>query len=281
MTDVSREGQGFSWVPPIRAGTIFSITGGDSRGMGTAGSTVRIVQYDEDSSCLDGTSPSSTVGKPAGWINPTAHMLSATKGDESGRFVVLNELLPTADVFRTRSIIAVIAAVTVGSLLVVALAMLVLSIWRRRKMRSRPRVLIDEIDDDLDQSNRLRRNQSRNNLPENHHLEPFPLLQAVQEKDVHSPQESESGIQRYPRRPSEASSLTSKSRLSVNTSFSGRKYEALGYTKGAMFEQESPVSILQHGDAGPSRSPESPESPIELPPAYARIKRASQLLWLR
>ena len=87
VTDVSQEGRGFSWVPPIRVDTVFLIVGGDLRGMGTAGSAVLIVQQDEDSSCLDDTSPSSTVGTPAGWIQPTAHIIPVPRGPESGGFV--------------------------------------------------------------------------------------------------------------------------------------------------------------------------------------------------
>ncbi len=65
VTNVS-EGQGFSWVPPIRAGTIFSIIGGDARGIATAGSIILVVQYKDDNSCLGDTSPTSTVGTPVG-----------------------------------------------------------------------------------------------------------------------------------------------------------------------------------------------------------------------
>ena len=176
--------------------------------------------------------------------------------------------------FRISSIPAIIAGVTVGSVLLVALAtLLFLFLRRRRNMRSRPRVLIDDMDDDFGKSNKFRRNRSRNDLPESHRLEPFPLLQAVGEMDMYSLQESEDGEQRYSRRGSAASSSTSRSLLSIKTSYSDlRKYEALGYTRGAVFEQESPISFFQHQDAGPSRPA---DSPVELPPAYPRTKRAS------
>lgn len=83
VTDVSHEGQGFSWVPPIRAGTIFSIIGGDARGIATAGSIILVVQYDDNNSCLGDTSPASTVGKPVGWI----HHTDGAKAIGSRRFV--------------------------------------------------------------------------------------------------------------------------------------------------------------------------------------------------
>jgi hypothetical protein len=192
---------------------------------------------------------------------------------------------PHLMVFRTSVNAAIIAGATVGSVLLVALAtLLFLFMRRRRRMRLKPRVLIDEIDDDFGKPNKFRRNRSRNDLPECHRLEPFPLLQAVGETDMYSLQESEVEEQRYSRRGSAASSSTSQSLLSVKTSYSDlRKYEALGYAKGPMFEQESPVSFFQHEDAGPSRSA---DSPVELPPAYARnkrasIKRASQLLGMQ
>ncbi|KAF8343579.1 hypothetical protein F5887DRAFT_972247 [Amanita rubescens] len=259
VTDVFQEGRGFSWVPPIRAGTIFSIIGGDARGIATAGSIILVVQYEDDNSCLGDTSPASTVGTPVGWI----HHTHATIGGK----VVSNGSL----------IAGIIAGGTIGGVLIFVLAgFFFLSGWRRRKMRSRPRVLIDEMDDEFPTS---RRSQSRNALPEYHRLEPFPLLQAGGETDAYSLGEYEGRRQRYLRRPSAASSSTSQSSLSVKTSYSERDYEALGYQKkGSTLELESPISIIQHEHVGPSNSA---QSPIELPPAYTNIKRISRLLGKR
>ena len=72
------------------------------------------------------------------------------------------------------SIAAIIAGTTFGSVHLVALA--TLFFLRRRKMRSGPRILIDEIDDDFTKSNKFR---NRNDLRERHRPEPFPLIQAV------------------------------------------------------------------------------------------------------
>ncbi len=170
-------------------------------------------------------------------------------------------------------IAGIIAGGTVGGVLIFVLAAsFFLSGWRRRKMRSRPRVLIDEMDDDFPAS---RRSQS-NALPEHHRLEPFPLLQAGRETDAYGLGGYEGRRQRYSRRPRAASSSTSQSSLSVKTSYSARDYEAFGYQKkGGTLELESPVSIIQHEHAGPSSSA---QSPIELPPAYTNIKRLSQFL---
>jgi len=178
-------------------------------------------------------------------------------------------------IFFPFSLIAgIIAGGTIGGVLILILAALFfLSGWRRRKMRSRPRVLIDEMDDDFPAS---RRSQSRNALPEYHRLEPFPLLQAGGETDAYSLGEYEGRRQRYLRRPSAASSSTGQSSLSVKTSYSERDYEALGYQKkGSTLELESPVSIIQHEPSS------SAQSPIELPPAYTNIKRISRLLGKR
>lgn len=178
-------------------------------------------------------------------------------------------------IFPFSLIAGIIAGVTVGGVLIFVLAALFFfSVRRRRKIRSRPRVLIDEMDDDFPTS---RRSQSRNALPEYHRLEPFPLLQAGGEINAYGPGESQGRRQRYIRRPSAASSSTSQSSLSVKTSYSERDYETLGYQKkGGTLEIESPISIIQHAE--PSSSA---QSPIELPPAYTNIKRVSQLLGMR
>lgn len=68
VTSTPTEGQGFTWTPSLRGGTTFLIVGGDSRGNGSAGMTQYIVSYGTTNivSCLSDSSPSSTLGSPAG-----------------------------------------------------------------------------------------------------------------------------------------------------------------------------------------------------------------------
>ena len=67
--------QGFTWIPPLRADTRLIITGGDSRGVGTAGSASwDVLSGSQD--CINSNSPSTTPGNPAGGV-PTS-MIGAT-----------------------------------------------------------------------------------------------------------------------------------------------------------------------------------------------------------
>lgn len=75
ITNVASEGTGFTWQPSIRGGTTLILVGGDNRGNGSAGSTTNLVSsgYQNNISCLSGTSPSSTPGSPAGGTYPTGN----------------------------------------------------------------------------------------------------------------------------------------------------------------------------------------------------------------
>lgn len=83
LSTVSSEGQGFNWTVPVRVGTTLMLVGGDSRGIGTAGSITQQVQQgisDVNNSCLDSNSPSSTPGTPAGGAYPTGSNGASTGG---------------------------------------------------------------------------------------------------------------------------------------------------------------------------------------------------------
>lgn len=68
ITQVPEQGTGFSWVTNVRGGTTLMLVGGDNRGNGTAGSVFSVVSsgIDNNSTCLNQNSPSSTPGSPAG-----------------------------------------------------------------------------------------------------------------------------------------------------------------------------------------------------------------------
>jgi hypothetical protein len=74
LTTVANEGLGFNWTVPVRVSTTVLLAGGDSRGIGSAGSIQQNVQQGEstvNNTCLGSSSPSSTPGSPAGGAYPT------------------------------------------------------------------------------------------------------------------------------------------------------------------------------------------------------------------
>ncbi len=79
-------GTGFSWLPNMRAGTTFLLVGGDARGNGIGGAvTYNIGLGEDDESCLSNSSPSSTMGSPAGGIamSTVGPSLTSTIGPSS------------------------------------------------------------------------------------------------------------------------------------------------------------------------------------------------------
>lgn len=92
ITQVSNEGTGFNWVPSVREGSTLIVVAGDDRGLGTGGSGLYTVSQGiyPNSSCLTTTSPSSTLGSPAGGVYPTNASGAETTGTSgSSRYVVL------------------------------------------------------------------------------------------------------------------------------------------------------------------------------------------------
>lgn len=74
LTNVSQQGLGFNWTVSLRGGTSLFIVAGDDRGNGTGGSVPNLVapNINNDGSCLNDNSPSSTPGSPAGGSYPTS-----------------------------------------------------------------------------------------------------------------------------------------------------------------------------------------------------------------
>ena len=73
----TQPGTGFSWTVDITSGTNVIFVGGDDRGIGSGGSAGFTVAPFPNSSCLSGTSPSSTPGNPAGGY-PTSTSTSSS-----------------------------------------------------------------------------------------------------------------------------------------------------------------------------------------------------------
>jgi hypothetical protein len=69
----STGGVGFNWTVPLTLGTTVILVGGDNTGVGTGGWVQEVVQRgSDDTTCLNSSSPSSTLGSPAGGAYPTS-----------------------------------------------------------------------------------------------------------------------------------------------------------------------------------------------------------------
>jgi hypothetical protein len=73
-------GTGFSWTVDINGGTDILLIAGDERGIGSAGVAPFTVAFSANSSCMSGTSPSSTAGSPVGGSYPTSTGASSSGG---------------------------------------------------------------------------------------------------------------------------------------------------------------------------------------------------------
>lgn len=82
ITTSSTQGTGFSWTPSIEGGTTLIIVAGDNRGMGSGGAAPFTVGLNNDGSCLNTLSPSSTAGTPAGAYS-TSTATSSSGGSSS------------------------------------------------------------------------------------------------------------------------------------------------------------------------------------------------------
>ncbi|KAK2459885.1 hypothetical protein APHAL10511_008085 [Amanita phalloides] len=258
VTHIPGMGHGFSWTPPIRSGTFVFIIGGDNRGIASAGSTPHIVRYNKDNRCLDDASPSSNAGAPAGWNHHTG-IFNSKKSAWSGRVTV-----------------GLVIGGMMGGVTPIFIAALYYFIWRRRRLRSRPRLLVNGIDGDVPSSNESsHQNQSRDDLAENHHLEPFPLHPPVMRVGICATQRpgDVQGSSAQQNRPQTRE--LSQNNISVKLNGSKRDYGARNREHDA---HASLSTIVQHGDPGPSTPPAVHCAIIEPPPAYSRIKRATQLL---
>jgi hypothetical protein len=85
LSQITNFGTGFNWTPPLRVGTTVLITGGDNRGIGSAGSAQLFIQQsaNNNNTCITDSSPSSTAGTPAGGAYPT----SGTGGSSGSGYV--------------------------------------------------------------------------------------------------------------------------------------------------------------------------------------------------
>ncbi|THU87554.1 hypothetical protein K435DRAFT_867164 [Dendrothele bispora CBS 962.96] len=245
----SGTGTGFSWTPNIRAGTPLHIIANDDRGNGTGGSS-RITVADSlqnDNSCLNGNSPSTTGSPVAGGSVPSGS--GGSSGGSSGSNTG-----------------AIVGGVIGGVVLIIAL-LLALFFFRRRRRSNRnsEKRHVDLLHTDDPEDDRP---PARQELPQYYQPEPFimpdPTSDSGSNRLTYTDGMSEG-------RPLSASELESS--RSGTPDPSGAASSSVGTRKTAprVFR---PVNIIQHDDAGPSQQQLKEEDPetIELPPAYTNIR---------
>ncbi|KIK57762.1 hypothetical protein GYMLUDRAFT_75370 [Collybiopsis luxurians FD-317 M1] len=237
-------GTGFSWTPNIREGTTLHIVGNDDKGNGTGGSSRLTVgnNLQNDNSCLNQNSPSSTAGSPAGGSYPTD-----TSGDSTGGG-------STSSGNNTGAIVGGVVGGVVGLL---ALILLLYFIRRRtkqnRRFNEKPVDLLpaDEADE---------RTNQPGEPPEYYRPDPFIVPEPTVDESLTTSGRPLSG--------SEGPSSRSGTPDLASTSTGTRKTGAPRILR--------PVNIIQHDDAGPSESAQNKEveaETIELPPAYTNIRK--------
>ncbi|KAF9489241.1 hypothetical protein BDN71DRAFT_1512320 [Pleurotus eryngii] len=260
LSNVPSQGTGFSWTPSVRAGTTLIIAGGDNRGAGSAGSSLNTVSagINPNNDCLNGNSPSSTPGSPAGGSYPTNTSGAQVGGGGGGG---------------SSNTGAIVGGVVGG---VVALAALILALFffRRRSQnkkstKERP---VDLLQDDDDTGH-------RGELPQYYQPEPYmmpePSARVSTDAGSIAAQTDDRG------RPLSGVTSTSRSGTPDLLGFGaigGAATSTSGSSSGRKSGMPRPlraVNIVQHEDAGPSDAPKADEDEpetIELPPAYTNIR---------
>lgn len=248
------EGTGFSWTPSLRGGTTLILVGGDARGNGTAGSSLNTVSsgINNDGSCLNSASPSSTPGSPVGGSYPTSTSGAGVGGSHG-----------------STNIGAIVGGVIGALVLLFAVVLLIWFLRRRkqvhRKQKERPVDLLSGEDEGDETDLRGRRNE----LPQYYQPEPFmipdPTLSTAGDH-------TDAGG-----RPVSGTSMTmSRSGTPDTLGFGYGAHGVAGSTtsgggrKGGRMLR--PVNVIQHDDAGPSEADKAEEvETVELPPAYTSV----------
>ncbi|KAJ7064833.1 hypothetical protein C8F01DRAFT_1128366 [Mycena amicta] len=274
LSTVANEGFGFSWVPPLRGGTTLLLVAGDGRGNGTGGSSPYTVGSgpNNDNSCLDSNSPSSTPGNPAGGSYQTSTN-TASGPSSSGGSGGGGTGSRCGSSHHETNVAAIAGGTVAGVVALIVVALLMLFFMRRRRLREeRNKIRPDLLQaDDGDEGA-----ATRNELPQ--YYQPEPYLMA------------ESTVGR-----SSLGGLTSDGRRISQTDTEGRPLSTLMSDTASRSEtpdpssmsastrktgparQMRPVNIIQHADAGPSVPPpaadEGEPETVELPPAYTHIRK--------
>ncbi|KAF9057529.1 hypothetical protein BJ165DRAFT_1397783 [Panaeolus papilionaceus] len=281
ITDVPEQGTGFSWTPSIRGGTAILLVGGDNRGNGTGGSVPGTVSsgINNDSKCLNDSSPSSTPGSPAGGAYPTSTNGGTTGGHGSG------------------SNVGAIVGGIIGGLALLIVVILLIWFFRRkqkkqRRVKERPDLLNTDDDEEEGDEHDRRGHRSgasaeprRNELPEYYQPEPFmvpdPTLSSDTGDDLESRRPLSGATSSFYTRATtpDASGRQSVAGSGVGYGWNGQaggsSMGASNTRKGGMRPMR-PINIIQHDDAGPSEATpaEGEVETIELPPAYTAVGKS-------
>lgn len=268
ITQVSNEGTGFDWIPSVREGSILIVVAGDDRGLGTGGSGLYTVAQGiyPNSSCLTSTSPSSTLGSPAGGTYPTNASGAETTGGSSSK----------------TNVGAIVGGVIGGLAALVIFALAGFYYIRRRTAatvtKERPMDLLQgDPEDDND--------PAPAELGNYYHPEPFLATEPTEASSTYAREDVRAGTvmsgSRYATSDRRQSGVTSFSDLRSATpdyemGMTGGTTNPSSSRKSPMPRQLRPVNIIQHDDAGVAdEHPEGEPDTVELPPAYTNIRKTS------
>ncbi|KAG1834683.1 hypothetical protein EV424DRAFT_517991 [Suillus variegatus] len=271
ITQVSNEGTGFSWIPSVREGTTLMIVAGDDRGLGTGGSGLYTVAQGifPNSSCLTTTSPSSTIGSPAGGTYPTSPSSTDTSSGTSS----------TSSSSSKTNVGAIVGGIIGGLAALVILALAGFYFIRRKTAtkvtKERP---VDLFQGDPEDDHDL----APGELGNYYRPEPFLATEPAETSPMVGLEEGRAGTAMSGSRYG-----TSDRRQSTFGSFSDMRsttpdYE-MGITGGTIpsSSRKSPtprqlrsINIIQHDDAGAAdEQAEGQPDTVELPPAYTNIRK--------
>lgn len=260
ITQVSNEGTGFSWIPSVREGSTLIVVAGDDRGLGTGGSGLYTVSQGiyPNSSCLTTTSPSSTIGSPAGGTYPTNASGAETTGGTSSS--------------SKTNVGAIVGGVIGGLAALIILALAGFYFIRRRTAakvtKERP---VDLLQGDPEDD----RDPTSNDLGNYYRPEPFLATEPTETSSMYGREEGGAGTvtsgSRYGTSDRRQSALGSFSDMRSATpdyemGLTGSTTIPNSSRKSPMPRQLRPVNIIQHDDAGAADT-------VELPPAYTNIRK--------
>ncbi|TFK46843.1 hypothetical protein OE88DRAFT_1648334 [Heliocybe sulcata] len=260
LSDVVGTGRGFSWTPSIRGGTEVILTSGDNRGFGVGGSVVFTVSSGttNDGSCLSNNSPSSTPGSPAGGSYPTS-----TSGAGVGGGADTGNGSSNGGSGSHSNVGAIVGGVVGGVVGLLALGLLGLFFYRRRRFHKRP---VDLLNEDPTDGPTTETQQAY------YRPEPFVLPDPTEGGSTVGAAEAFGTREDMGSRRASTTSLGATSTLPPPSGIASSRTGKSGRAPSLR-----PVNVVQHEDAGPpppqEPAPEQEPETVELPPAYTNIRR--------
>lgn len=252
------------WTTNIRVNTTIMFVAGDSRGVGTGGSSELLTVGPGSSACIDSNSPSSTQRPPAGGINTAGGASTPTSspgGSGSGTNVG-----------------AIVGGVIGGVAGLIMFFLVLLFFYRRDKHHKNTgtRPMKPDLIDPSEDRPIARQDQE---LPQFYEPEPFIIPDAITTADTASLHSAHEGQRRH-----SMSTVTgvaggharTPSRMSVTTASEIGGMGAAstsGRSKSGMPPSAfRPVNFIQHEDAGDVPAADQEPETVELPPAYTDFR---------